>query len=139
MEFQPDINFPLVVSAAGAHFILGGLWYSPYFLGRAWAKEVGIPGQDKTGIGSYLIAFIGSLVLAFVTAHTVAYLIQVYPRQNRFTLGLQTGFWLWLGYIATYALLQVVFEKRTWKLYLINTGYQLVGLLLIGVVLASWQ
>jgi hypothetical protein len=50
-----------------------------------------------------------------------------------------TGFWVWLGYIASYVLTSVAFENRSWKYYFINTGYWLVGALMMGVILTVWK
>jgi hypothetical protein len=46
--------------------------------------------------------------------------------------GIQTAFWLWLGFIATTQLATVVFEERKLGLYLINVGYQFVACALGG-------
>jgi hypothetical protein len=53
--------------------------------------------------------------------------------------GIQTAFWLWLGFIATTQLATVVFEERKLGLYLINVGYQFVACALAAVILAVWR
>jgi hypothetical protein len=53
--------------------------------------------------------------------------------------GALTGFWLWLGFIATSNLETVLFESRPLGLYFINNGYHLVGLLGMGALLAVWR
>jgi hypothetical protein len=45
---------------------------------------------------------------------------------------------VWLGFVAVATLGSVTFEKRPLNLYLINNGYLLLALLLMGVVLAVW-
>ena len=52
---------------------------------------------------------------------------------------MQTGFWLWLGFVATTQLSTVIFEERNFGLYLLNVGYQLVACLVCGAVLAVWS
>ena len=53
--------------------------------------------------------------------------------------GLQTAFWLWLGFVATTQIATVIFEERKLGLYLLNIGYQLVGCAIAGVILAVWR
>ena len=53
--------------------------------------------------------------------------------------GLQTGFWLWLGFIATFSLDKVLFERGPVKVWSINNADQLTGMLLLGAILAVWQ
>jgi hypothetical protein len=53
--------------------------------------------------------------------------------------GLQSGFWIWLGFIATSQINSVIWDGRPVKLYLINVGYYLVSYLAMGSILAVWQ
>ena len=41
--------------------------------------------------------------------------------------------------IATTAINDVLYEKKPWALYYINTGYSLVSLIIVGIVLGVWQ
>jgi hypothetical protein len=81
------------------------------------------------------IAFLTSLVLVYILAHFVQYT----KAKTAWRGGIETAFWLWLGFIATTQLATVIFEKRALGLYLINIGYQLVACALAGVILAVWQ
>ena len=80
-----------------------------------------------------------SILMAFVTAHLVDLMAVVYPNASDIMIGLQTGFWVWFGYIAAYVLTAISFENRPWKYYFINTGYWLVGALIMGVILNVWK
>jgi hypothetical protein len=53
--------------------------------------------------------------------------------------GIQTAFWLWLGFIVTTQAATVIFELRPLGLYLLNIGYQFVGCALAGAILAVWR
>lgn len=136
---MPDvtINYMAVIAAA----LLGGMglgffWYGPLFA-KPWMKLVGVSQStmNKAGMGkTYAISTLGSLVMAYVLAHIVSLM-----NATTFVGGLQAGFWMWLGFIAPSMLNGVLFEKKPLKLYQIDAGYQLVALLLMGVVLASWR
>jgi hypothetical protein len=49
------------------------------------------------------------------------------------------GFILWLGFIAAPLAASYIYEGRPFKLFAINTGYWLVGLLITGGLLAVWR
>ncbi len=81
-----------------------------------------------------IIAFVTSVVLVYILAHFVQY-----TGAKGVAGGMQTGFWLWLGFVATTQLATVLFEQRQLGLYLLNVSYQLVGCLICGAILAVWR
>ena len=48
------------------------------------------------------------------------------------------GFIYWLGFVATAQIDSVVAEKGRFNWFLISTGYHLVGMLIMGAILALW-
>jgi len=52
--------------------------------------------------------------------------------------GLVTGVWIWLGFIATATIINLWFERRPFRYWLISAGYFLVVLMVSGAVLAVW-
>lgn len=141
-----DINYWAVLVSAFAFFAIGALWYNDILFGKAWRESMGKTEADfekekaNTNMAkSFGLMFLGSLLMAFVTAHLVDLMAVVYPNASNFKLGLMTGFWVWLGYIASYVLTAISFEDRPWKYYFINTGYWLVGVLIMGVILTAWK
>lgn len=133
------INYLAVLVAAVIHFMIGGLWYGLLFATKfieliGWSREklqqVGSQNHTK----EYIFAFLSSLVLVYILAHFIQY-----TRAKGVVDGMQTAFWLWLGFVATTQLATVVFEERNMGLYLLNIGYQLVACLLTGALLAAWK
>ena len=51
---------------------------------------------------------------------------------------MKIGFAMWLGFVTTVQLTAKLFSNQPTKLYLINTGYQLVCYLAMGAILAVW-
>lgn len=133
------INYLAVLVAAVAGMILGALWFSPLLFGNLWVKLNGMTAAQleeskKKGMAkSYLLAFVGELVTAYVLAHIVDYAGVVTVTQ-----GLQAGFWIWLGFVATTTLGAVLWEGKSPKLYALINGHALLNLLLMGVILAVW-
>ena len=135
-----SVNYFAVLAATVASMIIGALWYSPVLFGNVWMRLSGKNKKDidkskQKGIGkSYLIAFFGSFVMVYVLAHFIAYV-----GADDIASGIQLGFWVWMGFIATVALGTVLWDGKPIKLYLINVFYQLVSLVVSGVILAVWK
>jgi hypothetical protein len=134
------IKYPAVLVATLIHFIVGGLWYSPLLFGNKFIQIMGwTPEQIQqmhtsgppTGL---IVTFLASAILVYILAHFVQYTKAVNALG-----GLQTAFWLWLGFIVTTNLQTVLFEQRPLGLYLLNISYQFVACALAGVVLAVWR
>jgi len=140
MEFM-GLNLLSVLAAAIATMILGFLWYSPLLFAKPWTVAMGYDLNDKAkmeemrkGAGKlYGITFVTSLVSAFVLAK----IIDVTTVTSAL-YGMKIGFAVWLGFVTTVQLTSTLFKKRPIKLYLIDTGYQLVCYLLMGAILAKW-
>ena len=139
MAVEVSINYWAVLVATIAAMIIGMFWYSPKGLfGKQWMKLVAIPpkkmkAMQKKGGQSMFWGFVSTLVLSYVLAYVVDY-------AGAATLlgGIQTGFWIWLGFIATVQLGIVLWEGKPFKLYAINAGYHLVQLIVMGAILAVW-
>jgi hypothetical protein len=133
------INYPAVFVAAVVHFIIGGLWYGLIFGNKFIEISGWTPAQlEKIAAEShwtqYAVAFATSLVLVYIMAHFIQY-----TGAKGVAGGMQTAFWLWLGFVATTQLATVIFEQRKLGLYLLNIGYQLVAGLICGAILAVWK
>jgi hypothetical protein len=138
------VNYWAVVASAVVMMILGALWYGPLF-GKEWMRLMGMKGPDKMDdkakqamMRSYGLMALGALVMSFVLAHTVIY-AESYLGTSGVWGGLQAGFWNWLGFVAPVTLGTVLWEGKPWKLWFINVGYYLVGLLVIGALLSIWM
>ena len=135
----PPVNYLAVLGAALSSMVLGSLWYGPLF-GKLWMKLSGHKpdpnAKDKMGI-LYGIAAIGSLVQAYILSHSLSF-AQKYMGTNGLSSGLSTGFWMWLGFVATVTLGNVLWYGQSWKLWLLTNAYYLTSLLIMGAILALW-
>ncbi len=138
-----SINYLAVVVAALIHMGVGFAWYSPILFLKPWMKLIGNPKPEdmQKSSGRAIAGAVGaSVVMAYVLAHIVKYIliasVQTSGAANSVVVGLQSGLWLWLGFVATTSITTVLFEKRPFKLYALSVGYELVSLLLMGVAIA---
>ena len=134
------IKYPAVIVAALVHFVLGGLWYSPLLFANKflqlinWTPEQVRQMESQGHAKELVIAFVMSFLLVYILAHFVQY-----TKATNAIGGIQTAFWLWLGFIVTTQVPLVLFERRSFGLFLINVGYQFVGCALAGAILAVWR
>lgn len=133
------INYPAVLVATLTHFLIGALWYGMLFNNKflqliEWGPEKIREMENSNPAKELVIAFIAAFVLVYILAHFIQY-----TRARTAVDGIQTAFWLWLGFVATTQLATVVFEQRKLGLYLLNIGYQFVACATAGVILALWR
>lgn len=135
-----QVNFLAVLLAGIASMVVGFLWYSPLLFGKPWMKLLGYTSKSmkdaqKEMGKTYGISFILSLVTAYILFHVMV-LSENFFGYSALITGLITAFWMWLGFVAPVQLTDVLFGKKQWQLFGINTGYQLVALMVMAVVLA---
>ena len=116
------------------------LFRSQGVFGRTWGKlaHVDMSKQPKAGqmlwqMGS---TFVASLLAAYVLAH-VAFLSNQFFQNSFLQDALSTGFWLWLGLVATRIYVHDVFEGRRKKLTLLNAAHELVTILVMSLIIGA--
>lgn len=136
------INYLAVLACGVMSMVLGSLWYGPLF-GKRWVALSGIDMSKmdetkKRGMAkSYALAFAGSLVMAYVLAHSLVFASE-YLKVYGIASGLMGGFWNWLGYVAPVTLGMVLWDGKPWRLWILLNSYNLVQLLLMGMILSLW-
>jgi hypothetical protein len=137
---EMNINFVAILVTVVANFILGFLWYTPLF-GKAWAKENGFDTTVKPAGGEVakgmIFMVIGNLFMAYAFASNMMAWSFV-PGMDEMSTGVKifnAAFFTWLGFYLPVDLSAVAWEKKSWKLFFINTGYHLTMLLVAAVIL----
>lgn len=137
---EMNINFIAILVAVVANFILGFIWYTPLF-GKAWANEMGFDTSIKpTGAEmakGMIFMVIGNFFLAYVFAHNIAAWSFVPGMEDMSpTVSIMnTAIFTWLGFYLPVDIGIVTWEKKSWKLFFINTGYHFVMLLVASLIL----
>lgn len=140
------INYLAVLVGAISSMVIGFLWYGPLF-GKAWVRLMGwtpekmaeMKEKSKSMSKLYVLQLIGSLVMSFVMAHSIYVSAAYFTAASELSIGLQAGFWNWLGFIAPVSLGMVLWEGKSWKLWGLSNAYYLISLLVMGVILATWM
>jgi hypothetical protein len=117
---------------------VGALWYSPVLFLKPWLRLSGVTdAQMKSGFGKAIVTdLVLSAIMAFVLLHAIRYAL---PTSHAFSLGMAVAFLNWLGFIVPAQAAALTYEKKPLGYFAINSGYQLVTLLLMGVVLILWD
>ena len=130
-----QINYLAVVVAAIISFVIGGVWYSPIMFAKAWMKENGFEEEDLKNANMGKI-FGSSFILALIISFNLAAFI---GPQGDLTFGLFAGFAAGFGWVAMSIGTMYLFERRSFKLFLINAGYQIVTYTIMGGILGVWK
>lgn len=139
---EVPINYWAVLVAAISSLVTGGIWYGPIF-GKKWMSYMGwrpeeMERRKKSATVGYIVMFLGSLVMAFVLAHALVF-ASTYMKVSGASAGLMAGSWNWLGFVAPVTIGAVFWEGKPWGLFFLNAAYQLINLLVMGVILAVWM
>jgi hypothetical protein len=136
VTFHP--NYLAVVVAALVVFILGWLWYMPLF-GKAWREARGITdqmvaeGQKDMGKTMVVIA-LSSVVMAWAVGMLAAHMHLATWMQ-----GLKLGALCWVGFALTMGLIETMTSRRKMASFYIDTGYWLVNLVIMGIIISVWH
>jgi hypothetical protein len=132
-----DLNYLAILVTAVVIFAIGALWYTVLF-GKQWLAAHGYTPEQlegmKQGMGrTYGISFLCYLVLA-----AVMQLLIVRMEITEAIGGVKLGLTCWLGFVATIGLTANLYSNKRFSTYLIDAGYQLVFMVVAGVILAVW-
>jgi hypothetical protein len=130
-----NLNWLASVMAAVSAFVLGGLWYSPLMFVKRWMKETGISEEatkNANMVKIFSLAFVLSLIAAFFLAMFIG------PKAGALN-GSLAGFMAGLGWVFTFMGIIYLFESRTLAHFLINSGYSIVSLTIMGLIIGAIQ
>lgn len=134
------INFWPVLVAAVVAFAIGALWYSPILFGKEWMTLTKMSDSDiasakaKGMWKSYIVHFIATIVSFCVLAFIVASTAVASASDGAFL-----GFFAWLGFIAPIGISELLWERKPFKLILIDTLQVLLGLIVGGAIIGAWK
>ncbi|MGI9250742.1 MAG: DUF1761 domain-containing protein [Pseudohongiellaceae bacterium] len=128
-----EINLFAVLAAAISSFAVGGIWYGPLF-GKAWMEAFNITEQDLSE-GNMPMIYGLAFLLSLVAALNLAFF---FGSEVDTVSGIAYGFATGLGWVAAFTGIQYLFEGRSLKAFLINAGYSVVALTVMGGILGTW-
>ncbi|NRQ16041.1 DUF1761 domain-containing protein [Ensifer sesbaniae] len=127
------MNYLAVLMAAIAAFIIGAVYYG--VLGKPWMKAARIdPASAQMSPVLFAISFASELVMATMVAGVVGHLG---PDEVTLVNGIASGFFLWLGFVATTLVVNHRYQGFGWDLSLIDGVHWLLVLLAMGAIIGA--
>ncbi|HUH06210.1 MAG TPA: DUF1761 domain-containing protein [Egibacteraceae bacterium] len=133
MDFG-SVNLIAALLAAVAFFALGGVWYGPVF-GKLWMRESGI-SEAQAAESNMAALFGGTLVLELIAAFGLAALIGA---DSSAAAGAQLGLWVGLLIVVPALAVLALYERRSAILWALNSGYNLLGFVVMGAIIGAMQ
>jgi len=134
------ISFWPILVASIVSFGISALWYSPILFGKQWMTLLNLTDTEigemrnrgiwKLYIVQFIMTLISFCVLAFIFVATSA---------KGIGNGAILGFFVWLGFVATHSVAGLLWEKRSFKLFLIDTISILLTLVIGGAIIGAWK
>ena len=131
-------HWPVILGAALVAWLIGALWYSPLLFAKAWAKAHGHTPETLAAMRAnagktYALSFLAFVLIAFVL-HLFLHRLGVT------TAGAGAGWGLhaWLGFALPIGFTANLYSDKPIATFIIDAGYQLVYLVVMGAILGRW-
>lgn len=136
---QVHVNFLAVAVAAVVAFIIGGLWYSPLLFAKAWVKAHGYTDEQvnemqKGAAKAYAVTLVCDFLIALAIGVLIGYL-----DLHRCVQGLKLGLLIWGGFAFPLGLIASMFSGKRITVFVIDSAYQLVYLVIMGAIITVWR
>lgn len=128
-----NINWASVVVAALAALFLGALWYSPVTFSKIWQRELKMSDEEFSS-GSPLKIFGTTIILLFLGSFCLEMFIGSTATVFE---GSMAGLAIGLFWISTSNGMNCLFERKSFKLFLINAGYFTIAYTIMGAILGA--
>jgi len=130
-------NYLAIVVAAVACFLLEAGWYSVFM--NEWLEGIGRTRDWLTGSGvNPALQYAAALVSEAVMATAISCVTQLTGPQTAWR-GIKVAVPLWFGFVLPIWATEYIFEVRSIKLFAVNTGFWLLGMMLMGAIVGGWK
>lgn len=134
-----EVNYLAILVAGVVSMVIGFLWYSPMLFGKPWMKLMGYTAESlkkaQKEMGKlYAVCFVLTLVMGYVLSHVMTMSMSFF-HYDALSTGLISAFWMWFGFVMPVQATDAIFGSKKVNLFVINSGFQLAALLVMGAVL----
>jgi hypothetical protein len=129
------INWLAVIVGGILYFAWGWLWYGVLF-GQKWLAAIGPMASNlnpKDPI-PYIVSFVMAMLLSFGVAVALSH-----DNNRTAKHGIEFGVFFGLLFFATTTLTATLYEGHPIGLWLINAGYLVIGLVILGALHGAWK
>ena len=132
-----------ILLAALACFIIGFLFHGPFF-GKIWMKLSNIVPTGKEKLSDMTGAMVWNYIVNVLCATVLSGAIWIASYSS--VIGEMTWYkgaiiaaWLWLGFIVTNSSIEVIWMKRSWKLWLFEAASSFCATVAMGIIIAAFR
>jgi hypothetical protein len=136
-----QINGIAAIVATVANVIIGFMWYAKFFA-KPWTKEMdydpNMRPDGKTMAKGMFLMILGNFLFAWILAFYLAgwQFIPGAAEMGPVVMAVNSAISVWIGFLVPVHLSKVVWEKHSWKLFFINSGYSLVAAEVAAIILS---
>jgi len=133
------VNHLAVLIAAIAFFLLAWLWYSLIFGSMYMAQIAQMTGKTTamTSGGAMLWPLVETFLLGWFLAYVIGTALSMRPDPNPAARGFGFGLFIGIGVYASMTLMGVVWGGLTFGLWLINAGFVIVAMAIMGWIIGA--
>ena len=163
-----ETNILIFALAALVPLVMGFIWYGPLLFQNAWMKQLGFTEESLKGgnmllifVLSYIFSFLMAFFLQFIVIHQSGtfssilasgatelqgadleyfkdFMAKYGANYRTFKHGILHGMLAGVFFILPVLATQAMFERKTAKYVLLNAGYWIVTLGLMGGIICQW-
>jgi hypothetical protein len=130
------VNYLAVVVAAVVAMVIGFAWYSPAVFGERWMAYLGTTQAELGNPGGMGLAV--GIVASLANAWALA-VLTMNLGGTTIVDAIKLGVLCWLGFMATITAAQISFEKRSWGLWLLNNGHNVIVQVVMAAIVTLWR
>lgn len=131
MDSTSSISIGWAVAAAVVYFSIGAVWYSPLLFAKTWQAEIKKLGNQTTTAAPAMVTTAIAILVIVLTERALINNINI----NGMPEAIKLAVTLWLGLVASTALINNTFQNGSLRLLAINQGYHLVGMVVAAAIL----
>jgi hypothetical protein len=134
---EVSVNWAAVLVGAVAHFLLGGLWYSPVLFAKPFIRATGKTEEElreNARPALYGVAALGSLVKALAFVVLLDWIGDV-----SFAQGVMVAVLVGVALHGAAVAVSGAFESRNRVLAALDVGYETVGLVVIASIVIAMR
>ena len=132
-----NVNWLSFILATLLPMILGSIYYHKALFGKAWMNSVGLTEEDLQK-GNMPVIFGVSILMSALIAFFMLNFCNGEAQEGQFDTfkhGAVHGLIISVFFVIPIFITNGLFERKSWKNMLINTGYWLITLALMGGIL----
>ncbi|MDB4905306.1 MAG: hypothetical protein JWO05_90 [Gemmatimonadetes bacterium] len=131
------VNWIAVLVATIAGYALGAAWYSPPLFATQWMADLGKQREEMGKMGQAMtVGFIATLVTALSIELVLA---KFYEGTVTVVTGVKVGLLLGVGVYAVTLLSDYMYANYPRRLFMINAGYRVLMMVIMGAILGAWR